>query len=154
MKVQRMDIITILAANIRKENQKNWFSFLLIQKHLVAKHFQWLDLHINVKKRSLEGKGKIIIGGKSYIVVISYSPFYRIRYERIFVVGQNIKYNDDIHVYNDLSLCLYHPIDIPLLKNIPLYQMVPWVTEWLVFYEQWKVYGVWLGREIKHKSLN
>ncbi len=154
MKEPRMDIITILAANTRKENQKNWFSFLLIQKYLVEKHFKWLDLHIDVKKRSLEGQGKIIIGGKSYAIKVSYSPFSSFRYDRIYVEGHKIKYNDDIHLYNDLSLCLYHPIDVPLLRTIPLYQMIPWVSEWIVFYEQWKVYGVWLGREIKHRSLN
>jgi hypothetical protein len=28
--------------------------------------------------------------------------------------------------------------------------MIPWITEWIVFYEQWKKYGVWFGAEIKH----
>ena len=50
-----------------------------------------------------------------------------------------------------MSLCLYHPIiDKPYLQCIPLYKMIPWITEWIIFYIQWKKYGVWLGREIKH----
>ena len=54
-------------------------------------------------------------------------------------------------ICKDLSLCLYHPIiDKPTFRIIPLFQMIPWISEWIVFYEQWKKYGVWLGKEIKH----
>lgn len=147
-----MDLITILEANIKNENKKNWFPFLIVQKALVEKHFDWLDLSIDVKDKSLKGKGVLKIGDKSYFIKLAFSPFFPFRYDKIFIEDKSIKYNDNIHLYaNDLSLCLYHPvIDQPILNKIPLFKMIPWIPEWIVFYEQWKKYGVWLGKEIKH----
>lgn len=154
MKELKMDLITILEGNIRKDNQKNWYSFLLVQKALVEKYFDLVHLHIDTKTKSLVGKGFLTVGNKNYSIVFSFSPFNSIRYERIFVNNKPIKYNDDIHLYSDLSLCLYHPfIDQPILKKIDLYEMIPWISEWIVFYEQWKKYGVWLGKEIKHRTI-
>lgn len=39
---------------------------------------------------------------------------------------------------------------VALFQKIPLFRMIPWITEWIIFYEQWKKYGIWLGKEIKH----
>lgn len=146
-----MDIITILEANIRKEHQKDWFIFLSVQKFLSERYFDWLQLRINSDTKALIGRGKLSIGSKTYKVLLSYSPFHNYRYDRIYIDDKSIKYNKEIHLYRDLSLCLYHPIiDKPTLQIIPLFKIIPWITEWIVFYEQWKKYGVWLGKEIKH----
>ncbi|MEN2436278.1 hypothetical protein AAH994_12760 [Weeksellaceae bacterium A-14] len=147
-----MNLITILEENIKKQNQKRWFPYLLVQKALVEKYFDWLDVWIDTNEKSLKGVGKLKIGDKSYSIRLSFSPFFPFRYDRIFIEDKSIKYSNDIHLYgNDLSLCLYHPvIDQPLLRKIPLFKMIPWISEWIIFYEQWKKYGVWLGKEIKH----
>ncbi|AZI20603.1 hypothetical protein [Chryseobacterium taklimakanense] len=147
-----MNLITILEENIKKQNQKRWFPYLLVQKALVEQYFDWLDVWIDTKEKSLKGEGKLKIGDKSYSIRLSFSPFFPFRYDRIFIEDKSIKYSNDIHLYgNDLSLCLYHPvIDQPLLSRIPLFKMIPWISEWIIFYEQWKKYGVWLGKEIKH----
>jgi len=152
MKELKMDIITILEENIRTENKKNWLPFLIVQKALVEKYFDWLDLSIDIKDKTLKGRGKLNIGNKSYYINLAFSPFFPFHYDRMFIEDQSIKYNDTIHLYaSDLSLCLYHPIkDQPILNKIPLYKMIPWISEWIVFYEQWKKYGIWLGKEIKH----
>jgi|SRR5690606_10738353 hypothetical protein len=146
-----MELITILGESIEKMNRKNWYTFLHIQKLLVEKHFDWLDLTINCKSKSLIGKGLLRIGNKKYNILLSYSPFHSHRYDRIYVDDKRIKYNNEIHLYGDLSLCLYHPvIDKPAFQIIPLFKMIPWISEWIIFYEQWRKYGVWLGKEIKH----
>jgi len=149
-----MDLITILEENKKKQHRKNWYSYLLSQQMMLEHNFQWLKVSINPKKKALEGNGTIIISGKSYQINILYSPFFPFRYDRVFINNQKIEYNDDIHLYGDLSLCLYHPVkDVPILQNIPLYKIIPWISEWIVFYEQWKIYGVWLGKEIKHRRI-
>lgn len=124
----------------------------MVQKALVEKYFDWLDVWIDTNEKSLKGVGKLKIGDKSYLIRLSFSPFFPFRYDRIFIEDKSIKYSNDIHLYgNDLSLCLYHPVvDQPLLRKIPLFKMIPWISEWIIFYEQWKKYGVWLGKEIKH----
>lgn len=146
-----MDLIIISEEIINNSRQKEWFNFLSVEKFLVEQHFDWLNLTIDKSSRSLIGKGILNIGGKTYRVLISFSPFYRHRFDRIYIDDTSIVYNRDIHLYADCSLCLYHPIiDQALLQKIPLFRMIPWITEWIVFYEQWKKYGIWLGKEIKH----
>lgn len=146
-----MELITVLEENIKKMHRKDWHIFLYVQKLLVEKYFDWLDLTIDKNSRSLIGKGTLNIGNKRYNILLSYSPFHNYRYDRIYINDKTIKYNNEIHLYGDLSLCLYHPIiDKPVLQIIPLFKMIPWISEWVIFYQQWKKYGVWLGKEIKH----
>ncbi|WP_203256511.1 hypothetical protein [Hyunsoonleella ulvae] len=146
-----MNLITTLEANRIYEIKKNWCLFLNTEKALVENYFQWLSLKIHNQKKLLYGKGNLKFNTKSYDVELYYSPFFNFRHDRIYIRDKSIKYNDDIHLYKDLSLCLYHPvIDKPLLSGIPLYKMIPWITEWIVFYEKYREYGVWLGKEIKH----
>ena len=146
-----MEIITAMAGNIKSTNQKNWYTFLSIQKFLVEKNFEWLKLSIDRKTKSILGTGTLNIAGKNHSIIIFFSPFYKHRYDRIFIDDKSLKYNDDIHLYGDLSLCLYHPtIDQSLFRRLSLFEIVPWISEWIIFYEQWKKYGVWLGEEIKH----
>lgn len=145
-----MNLITILEAKNLVEHKNHWFIFLSIQKYLVEQHFSWLNLKIMDK--TLYGNGTLEVNGVNYYIEFYYTPFNEFRYDRIYIKDKTIRYNDNIHLYRDLSLCLYHPvIDKPKLQMIPLYKMIPWITEWIVFYNQWKIYGVWLGKEIKHK---
>ncbi len=146
-----MDLTTILGNDIVRNHQKNWYIFLSIQKNLAEKHFSWLTCAIDINSKKLLGKGSISLGEKKYNIVFSYSPFHSSRYDRIFIADKSITYHKSIHLYADLSLCLYHPrIDQPLSRRILLLDIIPWITEWIIFYEQWKKYGVWFGKEIKH----
>lgn len=146
-----MNHITVLEENVRKEHQKDWYAFLSVQKFLVERYFDWLKLYIDSSSKSLLGRGFLRIGSKRYGILLSYSPYHPFRYDRIYIEDDLITYNRSIHLYDDLSLCLYHPtLDQGLFQKIPLYKMIPWITEWIIFYEQWKKYGVWLGDEIRH----
>lgn len=136
---------------IRKHHMENWELFLSVQKDLVEKNFEWIKLIIDAKNKQLIGKGDLTINGWKFPIILSYSPFNENRYDRIFISDGQVKYHRDIHFYGDLSLCLYHPlIDQGPFRKIPLVKMIPWISEWIVFYLQWKKYGVWLGKEIKH----
>lgn len=146
-----MDLITTLEAKNTFENKKNWFIFLNINKYQVENNFNWMKLKILHKDKSLYGFGSLEINGKKYSIELYYSPFNTNRFERIYIKDESIIYDDKIHLYSDMSLCLYHPVlDKPKFRMIPLYEIIPWITEWIVFYNLWKVYGIWLGKEIKH----
>lgn len=146
-----MNLIITMEESIKKDHQKNWYTFLLVEKTITESNFEWIRLKIDERKKSLVGTGSLALGNNIYKVSLSYSPFYRYRYDRIYVNDKSIKFNHNIHLYSDLSLCLYHPIlDKPFLKTITLYRMIPWISEWIIFYQQWKKYGIWLGKEIKH----
>ena len=146
-----MNLITILESNRIENNRKNSFIYLSVQKYLVEQYFDWLEIKILFKESVLVGKGKLKIGNKYEQIEVYFSPFFNFREDRIFVKNRKITYNDDVHLYKDLSLCLYHPIiDQPIYGAIPLYKMIPWISEWCIHYQEWKKYGVWLGKEIKH----
>jgi hypothetical protein len=128
--------------------KKNYNYFLFAQEALVRQHFTWLEL--NVISKLLKCTGVLNISGHRFDVTINYSPFFDYRFDRIYIKG--ITYHRKIHVYGDLSLCLYHPIqDMPLLRTIPLVEIIPWITEWCIHYLEFKKYGVWLGKEIVHE---
>lgn len=129
--------------------RKNYREFLFSQKVLVELYFPWLEVKIDNKV--LYAKGTLKLYGFDYHVEINYSPFNLYRFDRIYLKNAGIAFNSKIHVYHDLSLCLYHPqIDAPLLKTIPLTDLVSWISEWCIHYQEWKKYKVWLGKEIQH----
>lgn len=135
-----------------QELRNNWSIYLYGQLAIINYQFDWIKLWIEGK--FLKGDGCIKVDGIKYCINIIYSPFLPFRMDRIFIGNHNIVYNDEIHVYKDLSLCLYHTrIDKPFLGFIHLYSMIPWITEWCHFYNQYKKYGVWLGKEIKHTAI-
>lgn len=121
--------------------------FLFAQLELVRQNFRWLNL--SLKGTLISGSGLLEVYGQRYQVEVNYTPFYTFRFDRIYIKG--IAYHKKIHVYHDLSLCLYHPVqDMPLFRTIPLVEMIPWISEWCVHYQEWQKYGVWLGKEISH----
>jgi hypothetical protein len=127
--------------------QKKYSSFLFVQKALAIQHFNWLKF--TTVNKSIKGTGVLTISGHRFELEVNYSPYFDQRFDRIYVKG--ITYHAKIHVYSDLSLCLYHPLqDMPILRTIPLVEMIPWITEWCIHYLEFKKYGVWLGKEIAH----
>ncbi|MFT3979595.1 MAG: hypothetical protein QM687_03935 [Ferruginibacter sp.] len=144
-----MTHIEILESNILKDYHKNSDRLLRMEKSLVEHHYDWINIFHTPTE--IFGKGTLNVNGESYEIVLRYSPFFSTRFDRIYITNKNIQYNRSIHLYDDMSLCLYHPIfDKPLFKFIPLYKMIPWITEWCIHYQEWKKYGVWLGKEIVH----
>lgn len=145
-----MSLITATEIRILEKCKRDFQFYLSLEKFLVEQCFDWLNLELNGKM--LKGEGVLEIADKSYLVSLLYSPFFSYRFDRIFIKDDSIKFNKAIHLYKqDMSLCLYHPrIDKPINEIIPLYRMIPWISEWCIFYEEWKKYGVWLGRQIEH----
>lgn len=51
------------------------------------------------------------------------------------------------HVWNDKKqeICLYYPIYKEWTRYKKISIFVPWVSEWLYYYELWLVTGIWYG---------
>ena len=147
-----MSTTIIMEERMLEELRRLYYIHLEVEANYIRKNYDWLKV-CRVGK-ILTAKGCVLTNGTKYCVEIKYSPFYYSRMDCIKIINQKIEYHDDIHVYSDLSLCLYHPtIDKPLNSIVPLHKMIPWITEWCHFYEEWKKYGVWLAPEIKHRIL-
>jgi hypothetical protein len=54
-----------------------------------------------------------------------------------------------IHMFNNHSLCLYYPPDMKWNEKVKIYQYtVPWICEWVLFYEIYLMNGgKWEGKE-------
>ena len=75
---------------------------------------------------------------------------YRNFVPKVEVLEPPLKLREDAkripHTYSDGSLCLYLPKVGDWTKEMPLARtVVPWIAEWLYFYELWLVTGEWLG---------
>lgn len=145
-----------MAVNIdlkRKANIVNneRFTAAYIQQYYIEKHFPWL--YTVVKDGKLLGKGKIQPKGcrKEYEILIAYDINDTLRKERVFVANdRQIQFGKTPHLYPGNSLCLYYPTDLPRNFDLNFIDVIPWISEWLVMYELWKKYGVWLADEVKH----
>lgn len=145
-----MNSIGILEKAKIEDAKKNSQSFLFIEVMLIEDKFKWLKCYI--QDRQLLGCGYLISADckRKYKIIIKYSYFFSQRFDRIWVAEPLIEFNPKTHMYGDSSLCLYHPNDLPVRTITPLATIIPWISEWLVKYEFWKQYKVWIGREAKH----
>lgn len=134
----------------KKDIQKNYVA-AHIQKDHLDKHFPWLKTVITDGK--LLGKGKIKPNGckKEYEILVEYDINRQGRKERVYVLNDSqIKFGKTPHLYPGNSLCLYYPKDLSPHLDLNFVDVMPWISEWLVMYELWKKYGVWLADEVKH----
>lgn len=121
-----------------------------IQQKLIEDNFDWIKSF--VKEGKLIGGGKIKPKGckSTYDIVFEYNPNNKGRKDNIFVMNERIKFKKVPHLYNNHSLCLYHPSDLSPFIPFNFIETIPWISKWLVTYELWLKYGVWLDEEFKH----
>lgn len=121
-----------------------------IQQKLIEDNFYWI--------KSIIKDGRLIGGGKlkpkgcrfTYDIIFEYNPNRKTRQDKIFVKDSKIKFGSVPHLYNDHGLCLYHPSDLVQYLDFNFIDTIPWISKWLVTYELWLKYGVWLDKEFKH----
>jgi len=141
-----MSVTTTMENRLYLNYFKNVRLNMFLEKALVEKYFDWIK--VKIIDNTIQGSGTLIVNGKAYQISLVYDPRYT-RFDRIYIKG--ILYHPKIHMYGDNSLCLYHPIiDRSPFRILPLVTIIPWISEWCIHYEEWKKYGVWLGKEIQH----
>lgn len=132
---------------------RNLSSILNIEKAIVEINHSWLNCIKSDNKLLCKGFIQPIGCCRKYEILVEYSPIdYCLgkRIEKIWVVNPNIKWNSEIHMYKNDTLCLYYPPDLSLAIPLSLNTLLPWVAEWLVKYEFWERYKVWIGVEVQH----
>jgi hypothetical protein len=69
------------------------------------------------------------------------------------VLEPDIPYNPEIHMYKNRNLCLFHWKEQPWERGWHVYdKFIPWLAEWLVFYELYCLTGKWHGRSAVHSE--
>lgn len=133
---------------LRTKRIKNKFALLSYQKRLIEKHYTFLKCEIDWRRTVLVCTG--------WVKVNEDIEPYKVKIE--YVVGKEPKTTilkpfvhpcKEIHMYNDNSLCLHYSPDLVWDERIRIYEYtIPWISEWIVYYEIYKVNGnKWEGRE-------
>ncbi|MDQ8747862.1 hypothetical protein [Elizabethkingia miricola] len=129
--------------------QKYWLGFLYKTMIECEKEFKWLSFE--VKGKLLEGKGTLEFNNRKYHFKLLCSPFFPNRFERVIVDTKNLIKCADTHFNGDGSLCLYHPVfDVKGKTYLDLVDVIPWISEWVYYYDKYLEYKVWLGPEYPH----
>ena len=135
--------------NPKERAQKYWMGFLYKTMIECEKEFKWLSFE--VKGKLLEGKGTLELNSRKYHLKLLCSPFFPNRFERVTVETKNLIKCADTHFNGDGSLCLYHPIfDLKGKPYLNLVEVIPWISEWVYYYDKYLEYRVWLGPEYPH----
>jgi hypothetical protein len=70
---------------------------------------------------------------------------------KVRVLNPKIQPGAKIHTYANGDLCLFDHREQPWMEGDNLHEkIVPWTSEWLVYYELYQLTGQWLGPEAPH----
>lgn len=121
------------------------YPLLLSQKKLIEEHYNNWRCTIDNKK-VLKCHGTIKLGGcDEYRVRIEYIAG---KEPKTTILRPNIEPSDEIHMYKDHSLCLHYTPDMPWNEKVKIHETtIPWISEWIVFYEIYKHTQRWMGKE-------
>lgn len=135
--------------NTKERAQKYWIGFLYKTMIECENEFRWLSFQ--VKGKMLKGEGTLELNNRKYHLKLQFSPFFPNRFERVMVETKNLIKCADTHFNGDGSLCLYHPIfDLKGKPYLDLLEVIPWISEWVYYYDKYLEYKVWLGPEYPH----
>jgi hypothetical protein len=124
--------------------------FLLATKIECEENFRWLKF--SIAKNLLTAKGELSKNGRNYNFEIAYSPFFLGRFDRVKVKGKDLIQCADTHFNGDKTLCLYHPVhDLRGRLFMPLVKIIPFISEWVYYYDKYRKYSVWVGPEYPHR---
>jgi hypothetical protein len=112
--------------------------------------------------RSSVKKGLLVVEGDIRPTVRSVAYRVRIEYRaaeqpRVHVLSPKLEPREEDgflpHVYPGDRLCLYLPGADEWMPGMSLaHTIMPWISEWLFFYETWRVLGLWLGGGVEPRD--
>ncbi len=126
---------------------KKTYSIAAFQKHHIEKNYGFLRCEIKY--------GMLICIGE---LQPENCDRYKIRIEyregiapQVFILSPHINPRAEIHMYNEGSLCLFYPKEFKWTNSTKIADYtIPWIVEWVLYYELWKATGKWEGAEQSH----
>ena len=134
----------------QKHSKQSNYYFLVHEKKALEINYDFLSCKIKTEK----GKHLLVVFGKYNQTGITYT--YKVVYDgvtppKVWILSPELVM-DPPHVYEDKSLCLYYPPEQPWKcgKSFLYSHFIPWIHEWILFYEIWKITGIWEHPEVNH----
>lgn len=132
----------------------------MVAKQLVAMRRRWPAFQLHRRGRDLEWTGELqpFTWCRSHRVRVRYRPATSNRRGKVSVRVLHPKldvpeHRNTVHLYADNSLCLFNPNrDEWNPAMLVADTIVPWVCEWIFFFESWLQTGSWLGGGDSHDS--
>lgn len=126
------------------DRQRKPFAVAHFQKYFINKYFSFLRTWIENHKLICRGIFQPE-GCQPYDVRIEFSAGFP---PVVKILNMEVEAKFDIHLYNDCSLCLFYPGDMKWTDHTKIAEYtIPWITEWIYYYEIWKLTGKWEGKE-------
>lgn len=74
---------------------------------------------------------------------------------QVYIKSPELIESNQIHVYREGFLCLFDPSETRWKDNMKLSEYtIPWLVEWILYYELWLLTGKWEGPESSHTLAN
>ncbi len=128
-----------------KEYQSKKYALLLHQQLLIEEHYEFLKCSIKNSVLICTGWFKLENCSEPYKIKIEYVVGHE---PKTTILSPSIVPGKDIHMYRDHSICLHYPPDMPWNEKIKVYEYtIPWISEWIIYYEIYKVTNLWEGPE-------
>lgn len=132
----------------------NNYSLLVAQKKRIERLYSCFTVEITgFTSYELICKGELqpIESVNKYKIEIKMRPN---RKPVVRIISPTITPNPKIHTYSDGSLCLYYPVDMPWKANTYVADYtIPWIVEWILYYEIFQITKKWEGKEAPHSPL-
>jgi len=120
----------------------------LLEKASIEKHFSCFKCSIRGNLIVCNGTIQPIDESDEYAVQIRYQQNGT---PKVFIKKPEIEPSTEYHMYPDGALCLYDHREQPWSNKLRIHEtIIPWIAEWLVYYELWLLTGVWYGRSASH----
>jgi hypothetical protein len=138
------------------KKRNDYFSMLYRELSLMKKECECFTCKL------CNGNSELICVGSIKPTSVSISYDLKIIYRppeapQVFVISPAIEYSPEIHMYKESkSLCLFYPTEMPWdIHHFHVSRTIfNWTAEWLVFYELYRITGIWEGKSASHAGNN
>lgn len=116
------------------------YNFLQHEKSEIEKHYDFLhpELVGSTGHKTLHCKGQYNCAGVLYKYIIKYDGIKPL----VYIQDPDIPYDIDAHMFKDKHLCLYDNRWNSFKQHI-YSDIIPWIHEWCVGYEIYKITHKW-----------
>lgn len=141
---------SLLKTKIHGQKQPNTFSYSFLQKKEIEKKFSFLKCRIENDTLLCRGIFQPEGCGKYEIKI----EFRAGTFPQVYILNPTVKPNADIHIYKEGSLCLFYPADMQWKETTSIAEhTIPWIFEWIIYYELYLLTGVWEGEYEPHGNV-
>jgi hypothetical protein len=131
-----------------QEKRKKLFPIHYRNKSEIERKYNCFKCKANAHQLKCTGTLKPIDDVEEYVVEINYEGD---KSPKVFIKSPEIEYGPHVHTYKDKSLCLFYPREFRWKQATSIAEyLIPWINEWIIYYECYKIFGVWFGPEAPH----